>query len=546
MIPRLLSRARALKVPVSIIRRPNLHPVLIRKLCTAAPIADALDLGHGPPGQSNTVGIDSTSAPISQALYDHLLEHLTHSLKDSKLEVTDPREYDQYAQSLHQKIMNEPTANTSNKDLAAFGLGLCKDLTKLSAADVAKVCSGEIPVSSVIAASKKQFEASKVIFETITNHHRAISKEDWRAVATDSASLAAYSAAASAMGTRKWVMDCNDWMETFALSFFKYGTARRHFVREHQRKHDPEKKHANTSSLVKQLVKDLTSVDNPHGTRIKLLDVGSCYNPIGRSDNTDVFDVTALDLYPADPSVYQCDFLNVDIGDVDSQPQITPIQSDDTSRDSVQLPSRDKQRLTSLPKGSFDVVTMSLVLNYLPSPEQRLAMIRNARALLRTPPAPVLGPGGGITNSPHSGGLLLIAEKESIFGSLESSIETVGQNKMALLSSWKQAIINEGFSLVKYQVLASENKRTSHVFAFAATNPAVDPPVCAEANQQEAPKMWIRQDFDVFPDATHASPSDDGDEETLQDRIKKYRASIAGRRPVGIVGGGIGGSALGE
>jgi len=424
-------------------------------------------------------------------------------------------------------------------------LGLCKDLTKLSAADVAKVCSGEIPLSSVVAASKKQLEASQVIFQTITNHHRAISKEDWSTVATDSASLAAYSAAASAMGTRKWVMDCNDWMETFALGFFKYGTARRHFVREHQRKNDPERKHANTTSLVKQLAKDLTTVDNPHGTRIKLLDVGSCYNPIGRSSNTDVFDVTALDLYPADPSVYQCDFLNIAIGDHDSQPQIIPAQQSETNTDSVLPQGRDKQRLASLPKGSFDVVTMSLVLNYLPSPEQRLTMIRNARALLRTPPVPVLGPSGEIINSPHSGGLLLIAEKESIFGSLESCIETVGQNKMALLSSWKQAIINEGFSLVKYQVLASENKRASHVFAFAATNPVVDPPVSTEASHPEAPRMWIRQDFDVFPDATHASPAAD-DEEDLQKRVKEYRASIAGRRPVGIVGGGIGGSALGE
>lgn len=344
------------------------------------------------------------------------------------------------------------------------------------------------------------------------------------------------------MGARKWVMDCNEWMETFALSFFKYGTARRHFVREYQRKHDPQRTSLKTTNMVSQLAKDLTAVDSARGGRIRLLDVGSCYNPIGRSANADAFDVTALDLYPADPSVYQCDFLNIDIGDRDTQPQVAPLQPPgDLS--GVAPQSKANQRLTCLPRNSFDVVTMSLVLNYLPTPEQRLAMIRNARALLRTPPAPVVGPGGEIINAPHSGGLLLIAEKESIFGGTESTIETVGQNKMALLGNWKQAIINEGFSLVKYQVLASENKRASHVFAFAATNPAMDPSVHADAAENEAPKMWIRQDFDVLPDETHASPVDGED---LQARVNQYRASIASRRPVGIVGGGIGGSALGS
>jgi hypothetical protein len=133
----------------------------------------------------------------------------------------------------------------------------------------------------------------------------------------------------------------------------------------------------------------------------------------------------------------------------------------------------------------------------------------------------------------------LIAEKESIFGA-DNVIETVGQNKHALLTNWKQAIINEGFSLVKYQRLSSENHRVSHVFAFAATNAVQNGSASTAA--PEASIMWIRQDFEVVPETQLASSTDD----EFQEHVKRYVASIASRRPVGIVGGGIGGSALGN
>ncbi|KRT82087.1 hypothetical protein AMK59_4332, partial [Oryctes borbonicus] len=45
---------------------------------------------------------------------------------------------------------------------------------------------------------------------------------------------------------------------------------------------------------------------------IKILDVGSCYNPF---DNfSEYFDIFPIDIAPATSDVFDCDFLTVDIG----------------------------------------------------------------------------------------------------------------------------------------------------------------------------------------------------------------------------------------
>lgn len=45
------------------------------------------------------------------------------------------------------------------------------------------------------------------------------------------------------------------------------------------------------------------------GDRVKLLDVGSCYNPFSQFEDLEVL---ALDIAPALPTVIKCDFLNVE------------------------------------------------------------------------------------------------------------------------------------------------------------------------------------------------------------------------------------------
>ena len=105
--------------------------------------------------------------------------------------------------------------------------------------------------------------------------------------------------------------------------------------------------------------------------RIRLLDVGSCYDPFRRFED---LEVTAFDLCPAPtaaaPTVFKGDMLTMSITPSDSSAiPTTPGAADET--------------LKSLPQGSFDVVTLCLVLSYIPDPWDRTRAVWNARRLLR-------------------------------------------------------------------------------------------------------------------------------------------------------------------
>ncbi|XP_055321247.1 S-adenosylmethionine sensor upstream of mTORC1 [Sitodiplosis mosellana] len=97
--------------------------------------------------------------------------------------------------------------------------------------------------------------------------------------------------------------------------------------------------------------------------KIKLLDVGSCYNPFKPFPE---FEVTAVDIAPAIEEVFECDFLNVELGD------------------SIETSSNDSksQILSKLRINSYDVVVFSLLLEYLPTSEQRLKCCEKACKLL--------------------------------------------------------------------------------------------------------------------------------------------------------------------
>ena len=146
---------------------------------------------------------------------------------------------------------------------------------------------------------------------------------------------------------------------------------------------------SSTASTASTSAVSSSSVLLPSHRKIRLLDVGSCYNPIGQSENSSFFDVTALDLCPTDPSVYTCDFLALQVGSNNSKPIITEEQStlvnsstkDNDKRNNINNTThknsdKSSYRLISLPAASYDVVTMSLVLNYLPTPQQRLEMVK--------------------------------------------------------------------------------------------------------------------------------------------------------------------------
>ncbi|XP_046750572.1 S-adenosylmethionine sensor upstream of mTORC1 [Diprion similis] len=147
------------------------------------------------------------------------------------------------------------------------------------------------------------------------------------------------------------------------------------------------------------------------GSKVKLLDVGSCYNPFA---DVNFFDVTAIDLAPSCEGVLQCDFLRMQIGQEN-------------------IYSADKQRVEQLTVESFDTIVFCLLLEYLPSPEQRYACCQKAYNLLK------------------SGGLLLIITPDS---------KHVGANAR-FMKSWRYVLSSLGFMRTKYEKLPH-----AHCLAF--------------------------------------------------------------------------------
>ncbi|XP_034653872.1 S-adenosylmethionine sensor upstream of mTORC1 [Drosophila subobscura] len=96
--------------------------------------------------------------------------------------------------------------------------------------------------------------------------------------------------------------------------------------------------------------------------RLRVLDVGSCFNPFANSPH---LEVTAIDLCPATDDVLQADFLKVDV-----TPGLTG-------------PKVCEGSVKSLPASHYECVIFSLLLEYMPSAEQRLLCCRKAYDLLR-------------------------------------------------------------------------------------------------------------------------------------------------------------------
>lgn len=142
---------------------------------------------------------------------------------------------------------------------------------------------------------------------------------------------------------------------------------------------------------------------------LKLIDVGSCYNPFKRYEN---FDVLAIDLCPANIYVLQCDFLGVPIG---SEPIIK------------------ETKVVQLQEQSYDIVTFCFLLEYIPSSDLRIAACEKAFSLLKP------------------GGLLIINTPDS---------KHVGAN-CKIMKCWRYTLAMIGFNRIKY-----EKFRHMHCMAF--------------------------------------------------------------------------------
>lgn len=296
------------------------------------------------------------------------------------------------------------------------------------------------------------------VYENISEHHKKLKEMDWTKAVEDNDALETYADAAVVMGSKDWVKIGTEWMHFYIQQFY-FGELGVKLMQKFQKK-----------ASVDSNFPLCSKIPLPGGTKVRLLDVGSCFNPFKRWDD---LDVTAIDLCPADPSVHQCDFLNITIVDkvlFDNVGDNLPGEL--CSESSPGSPNGGCSEIKFV-KSSYNVVVMSLVLSYLPIPEQRILMIRNSRKLLSN-------------HSSDIPGLLLLYEKDSILHS--------AAHYTAFLEHWKTTIAKEGFILCRYEHLIFDNKnrthgRKAHIFIFV-TDPNFIDSVCPPES-----KLYIKQDF---------------------------------------------------
>lgn len=183
----------------------------------------------------------------------------------------------------------------------------------------------------------------------------------------------------------------NQWMFNFCQLYFFGDEISRQRKREHE-------------IAFKMNVKIDQNNMHERDPKLKLLDVGSCYNPM---KTYTCFDILAIDIAPnLTENVKYCDFLNVDICE----------ESSYTVNDNEVL---------RLPQNFFNVIIFSLFLEYLPSPAQRLLSCKKAYRLLKQE------------------GLLIIITPDS---------KCVGANAK-FMKSWRHILARLGFSRIKYEKL---------------------------------------------------------------------------------------------
>ena len=181
--------------------------------------------------------------------------------------------------------------------------------------------------------------------------------------------------------------------------------------------------------------------------KVRLLDVGSCFNPFQEFTE---FDVTAVDIAPAVDEVFECDFLNVNVADERSQSTENP------------------REIIGLPRAHFDVIVFSLLLEYLPTSDQRIACCEKAYRLLRKE------------------GLLIVITPDS---------KHVGANAK-LMKTWRYALALMGFQRIKIEKL-------QHITCI----------VFRQALSPEVAKRWARMHKEDYMNYKIEIPQDFNDED---------------------------------
>lgn len=258
-------------------------------------------------------------------------------------------------------------------------------------------------------------EEHKLLSKYIKDVHLSLRKSTlklgaytaWQEHCEDGDTLSKYAQCMEKLATAHWENNCNSetseaqsrikWVVKFCYDYF----VRRAYM-----------KYREKEIIISQKI-DL-HIDNEENFSdpLKLLDVGSCYNPFKMYN---MFDVFAIDLCPANCSVFQCDFLSVNIGQQNVIENSTVIE---------------------LQENLFDIVTFCFLLEYIPSSELRVKACEKAYSLLKP------------------GGLLIINTPDS---------KHVGANSK-IIKCWRYTLAHIGFTRIKY-----EKSKYMHCMAFRKT-----------------------------------------------------------------------------
>ena len=400
-------------------------------------------------------------------------------------------------------------------------------------------CQSVEEVKRIVDLEVEKISLNTKIFEDISSHHRDMRHKTWGDTLSGTGELAAYAEAATKMGEKRWVQQANSWIRQSCYRFFCLGGARKAFAKAAKK---PNGNRVDMTGMV--LSDDLMGIErriptdgeNPPRSKIRVLDVGACYNPLVEEHcslfsneaavPSDSFDVLGVDLYPANASVLQCDFLNVSISSASSSVQTAP------ASDFLSADTEEYRRVVSLPSESYEAVTMCLVLSYLPDPLQRLKMVENARKLL-------ISPSNADDSEPHRTGILVIAEKVSVFGN--------GPKSRSYINEWRDVIQGAGFDMVSAQILSSAgNQAYGMIFRKVSDTNFWIPSSIAGLHT-----MVEKRKSSSDPSGNNCEELDCGRKRVKKDHTgthmlnKNPVSTVSGPLlHVAIVGGGIGGFAL--
>ncbi|GBL91063.1 S-adenosylmethionine sensor upstream of mTORC1 [Araneus ventricosus] len=264
-----------------------------------------------------------------------------------------------------------------------------------------------------------------------------------------------YSQAMMKLATEVWGgKDCRiEWSYKTCTDFFYHGGLEKFLSREKK-----IKEFSITEEGEKNGVSDDGMQINNYlnmNRQLKLLDIGSCYNPFSKFSE---FSCVAIDLTPATEDVLPCDFLQAEINKSSNV--------EDISDSNLEFFEE-----------SFDVVVMSLVLEYLPAAEQRAIFCFKAWQLL------------------HQNGLCIIITPDS---------KSLHHNA-PMMKSWKTALEKIGFKRIKYEKLTH-----LHCMAFCKVSriSSVDISSCKSLSDL----LYIPQDFKSY--VNDDSPIERSEEES--------------------------------